>query len=80
MKNKNGFTLIEIIISLVLLVAVGLLITTNLNKTFTKFNEDEYDNFVSKVNSATNIYLDNNSRIKNELETSKAFVFITVND
>lgn len=80
MKNKNGFTLIEIIISLVLLVAVGLLIMTNLNKTFTKFNEDEYDNFVSKVNSATNIYLDNNSRIKNELETSKAFVFITVND
>lgn len=79
MKNK-GFTLVEIIISLVLLAAIGLLIATNLNKSFDKFNEDEYDQIVSRINSAVDIYVDNNPNIKNELESTKAFVYVTIKE
>lgn len=81
MKNNNkGFTIIEIISVLAILAVVGTVIVISLNRTFKKSNEDEYNNIVNKVTSAADIYVENDSNIKNELATSKGYVLIEVKD
>ena len=56
MKNKRGFTLIELIITVALLAVLAVIIILNLNSNLKKQKEQEYIVFTEKVKSATNVY------------------------
>ena len=58
--NKKGFTMVEIVISLAILVAIGLVVGVGLNKVFKKSKEDEKGSFVDRIISSTDLYLANN--------------------
>ena len=58
--NKKGFTLIEIIITVTILVSLGLVITLGINKMFDKSSEESYEAFESKIISSADLYLANN--------------------
>jgi hypothetical protein len=81
MKNKNmkmGFTLTELIVALVILVAIGLLIGVGLNRVFSTRDQESFEAFVDKVTSATDVYVSNEPSILMELHSSKGFVLITI--
>lgn len=56
MKKKNGFTLIEMVITLVLMIALGLLITNNVVGMLEKNKDKDYQDFVDKIESAACTY------------------------
>ena len=79
MKRK-GFTLVEIVISLVILVAIGLVVGVGLNKVFKNNQEDEVGSFEDKIISSTDLYLANNQSLTNELQTVKGYLLINIDD
>lgn len=80
MKTRNGFTIVEIIVSLVILVAIGLVVGLGLNKVFDKSKTDDYDTFVNKIISSADVYLTNNSTIATQLQSDRGYVLIKVAD
>ncbi|MDD4188250.1 MAG: prepilin-type N-terminal cleavage/methylation domain-containing protein [Bacilli bacterium] len=80
MKKKNGFTIVEIIVSLVILVAIGFVASVGLNKVFDKSKTDDYDTFVNKVISSADVYLTNNSLLASQLQSDRGYVVIEVTD
>ena len=52
MRNKKGFTLVEILVSIGLLALIGTVIGISLNKAFKDNNKNNYDEFVEKVKSS----------------------------
>jgi len=79
MKRK-GFTIIEIVISLVILVAIGLVVGVGLNKVFKNNEIDEAGSFQDRIISSTDLYLANNQSLTNELQTTKGYLLIKVGD
>lgn len=78
--KKNGFTLVELIVSISLLALIGISIGISLNKTFKNREKTEYETYVNKVVSSANVYLSGNSAILNSLETNKGFIIIKVKE
>jgi prepilin-type N-terminal cleavage/methylation domain-containing protein len=74
--NKKGFTLVELIISIALLSLIGISIGTTLNKSYKKSLDNEYDEFINKIESSANVYASADTSILNQLETSKGFIDI----
>ena len=79
MKRK-GFTLVEIVISLVILVAIGLVVGTGLNKVFDKNTEEDYNTLVNKIVSSADVYLSNNTSLLNQLHSDRGYLVIKVAD
>ncbi len=79
MKRK-GFTIIEVIISLVILVAIGLVMGVGLNKVFKQTTETEEKSIESKIISSADFYVANNPNIISELQDSKGYVMLSVGD
>ena len=77
--NKKGFTLIEVIVSIVLLAIIGVVIGISLNKTLKNRNEISYSEFVEKVKSSAMLYVNNTSDIINSLN-EVSFKIIKVKD
>lgn len=80
MKNKKGFTLVELLITIGLLALLGTTITISLNRTLKQQKDNNYDDFLKKVNSASNMYATNNKDILNSLYTNKGYVNIKMKD
>jgi prepilin-type N-terminal cleavage/methylation domain-containing protein len=78
--KKNGFTLIELIISIALFSLIGISIGITLNKSFKKNQNNEYDEFINKVVSSANTYASSDTNIINLLETNKGFIDIKASD
>lgn len=79
MKRK-GFTIIEIIISLVILVSIGLVVGVSLNKVFKNTEESEADSFKDQIITSADLYIANNQSKINELQTTKGYLLIPVGD
>lgn len=77
MKRK-GFTLVEIVISLVILVAIGLVVGIGLNKVFDKNVDTDYETLVNKVISSADAYLSNNQTLLNELNSERGYIVINL--
>lgn len=56
MKRKNGFTLVELIATLVLMIALGVLITSNVVGMLGHQNDEDYKNFKAKIESSACAY------------------------
>ena len=79
MKNK-GFTLVEVVISLVILVAIGLVVGVGLNKVFDKNKNEDYDTLINKIISSADAYLSGNTTLLNQLQTDRGYLIIKVAD
>lgn len=80
MKNKKGFTLIELVIAIGLLSIFAITIGISLNRTFKSQKLKEQQEFVEKIKSSANLYATNNSNIVNNLSKDKGFVTINIED
>ena len=81
MKNtRKGFTLIEILVTIILLGIVGSIIIYNVAKVQTASKEENQGKYEAAIKSAASVYADENPDAFNELHVSKAFVYIKAGD
>jgi len=78
--RRKGFTIIEIIISLVILISISLVVGVSLNKVFKNTEEAGADSFKDQIISSTDLYLANNQPLTNELQTTKGYLLIPIGD
>ena len=79
MRNKKGFTLVEILVSIGLLALLGSVIAISLNKVFKDNNIKNYNEYVEKIKSSAMLYVNNTVDIINDLNDS-SFKIITIGD
>ena len=58
MRNRKGFTLVEVLVSIGLLALIGTVIGISLNKAFKDNNKNNYDEFAAAVAKHTDITAD----------------------
>lgn len=78
--NKKGFTLVELLVTIILLGVIGAIVIYNMSNISTKTKESDYDTFIAKVKSAANVYSDTYPEAFNELYISRAYIYITLGD
>ena len=79
MRNRKGFTLVEVLVSIGLLALIGTVIGISLNKAFRDNNKNNYNEFVEKVKSTAMLYVNNTVDIINGLNNN-SFKIITIGD
>lgn len=79
-KRKKGFTLVELLVTIVLLGVIGGIVIYNMTSVSTSSKQKEYERFVAAVKSAAGVYADNNSDVFNDLYVNKAYLYITTGD
>lgn len=79
MKRK-GFTLIELIISIVLLAVIGLIVVLSMTNVENNNKEKEYKKYVAAITSAASTYGNLYPEQFQELYVNKAYLFITIED
>ena len=77
MRNKKGFSLVEILVSIGLLALLGSVIAISLNRVFKDNNIKNYDEYVEKIKSSSMLYVNNTVDIINDLNDS-SFKIITI--
>ena len=78
MKNKNGFTLIEIIICIVLIVLIGTITIISFNK---KDDNNEYVAFVDNLRLNSTVYLEVvNDPLLIEVKNPNDFIFVKLEE
>ena len=78
--NKNGFTLIEVIVSLALLSLIGVAVGISLNKIFKNQEVKNYDEYVEKVKSSAILYANNTVDIINKLNSNYSYKVVTIKE
>lgn len=58
MKEKNGFTLIELIITIGIMILMGVIIANNLTSIFNKREDENISDFAKTLEEAACIYID----------------------
>lgn len=72
MKQRNGFTLIELIATIALMVLMGIIIANNLNSLFSNREEEDVADFKELLENAACTYIDlSDPQIKAKKETCK---------
>lgn len=72
MKDKNGFTLIELIITIGLMVLVGALVANNLTSLFSRQEDASVNDFITELEEAACVYIDlSDPTIKAKKQTCK---------
>ena len=56
--NKKGFTLIELIVTIGIMILVGLVIVTNMSGILSKQNDAEYESFKKNIEDSACIYVE----------------------
>ena len=59
-RRKLGFTLVELLVTIILLGVVGAIVIYNMTIVTSTSKEAEYERFVSAVKSAASVYADEN--------------------
>lgn len=80
MFNKKGFTLIEIIISLTLIVIIGGVILFNIKTNNDKSLQDKRNKIISDVKNAANVYYSSNKEIQNKMKNNYGYYVVNVNE
>lgn len=78
-RLENGFTLIEIIISVGLLSILAVIIIVNINKNLKDQQAKEYAEFIDKIKSAANVYMAANNDFEYYFESNE-YKIIKVDD
>lgn len=78
--NKKGFTLVELLVTIVLLGVVATIIIYNMTSVSNQSKESDYKKFVAEIISAASVYADNNPEVFNDLYVNKAYLYITIKD
>lgn len=55
---KNGFTLVELIVTILIMALIGIVISTNMVGLFSNEEDKEYENFVTKIEEAACMYVE----------------------
>lgn len=70
--KKNGFTLIEILVVIVLLAAVSVTVGINMNNMFNKEKDKNYNSFIAQIEDAACVYAEtNNIKVNAVVSTSE---------
>ena len=56
--NNKGFTLIELIAAISIMIIISIVVTVNLNKTVKNKDDKRYQDFIRQVNDAACVYID----------------------
>ncbi len=78
MKKKSGFTLVELLVTIVLLGVVTTVIIFNVTNVSKNSKKTEYERFVASIKSSASVYADMNPEAFQDLYVNKAFLYITV--
>lgn len=78
--SKKGFTLVELIVTIILLGIVGAIIVYNITSVSKTSKETDYERFIAQVKSAASTYADLNADAFSDLYVNKAFIYLTVED
>ncbi len=78
--KKQGFTLVELLVTIVLLGIVAAIVIYNMTNVADNNKETEYDRYIAAIKSAADVYATNNPDAFNDLYVSKAYVYFTVGD
>lgn len=79
-STKKGFTLVELLVTIVLLGIIGGIVIYNMTNISKNTKESDYDRFIAEVKSASSVYADMYPEAFNELYVSRAYIYITLND
>ena len=79
MRNKKGFTLVEVLVSIGLLALLGSVIAISLNRVFKDNNKKHYNEYVEKIKSSAMLFVNNTVDIINDLNDN-SFKIITIGD
>lgn len=77
---KKGFTLVELLITLVLLGIIGAIVIYNMTNISRDTKENDYQRFIAEIKSAASVYADMYPEAFNELYVSRAYIYITLGD
>lgn len=80
MKKKRGFTLVELLVTIVLLGVVATIIIFNVTNVSKNSKKTDYERFVASIKSSASVYADMNPETFQDLYQNKAFVYITVGE
>ena len=64
--KKNGFTMIELIVSIGLIALIGTLVVANMGNVLSGEKDKQYEEFLNKIQNAACTYVDIDSTKKNE--------------
>lgn len=79
MKKKcKGFTLVELLVTIVLLGVIGAIVIYNMTSVSNSSKDTDYERFIAQVKSAASVYADMNQDAFNQLYVNKAFIYVTV--
>lgn len=78
--KKQGFTLVELLVTIVLLGIVAAIVIYNMANVGKDTKETDYERYIAAVKSAADVYATNNPEAFNDLYVSKAYVYLTVGD
>ena len=77
--NKKGFTIIEIIICISLLVVIGVGSFISIRVVNNKIKNDKLEKIQDRIMNAVEVYIDNNKTVKNQLYDNRNGVVIPLN-
>ena len=78
--KKQGFTLVELLVTIVLLGIVAAIVIYNMANVGKETKETDYERYIAAVKSAADVYATNNPEAFNDLYVSKAYVYLTIGD
>lgn len=79
-KDRKGFTLVELLVTIILLGLVGGIVIYNMSSVSKETKDNEYDTFIAKVKSAASVYSNIYPTAFNELYISRSYIYITLGD
>lgn len=79
-SKRKGFTLVELLVTIVLLGIIGGIVIYNMTNISKNTQDNDYDRFVAEVKSAASVYADMHPDAFNELYVSRAYIYITLGD
>lgn len=77
---EKGFTLVELLVTIVLLGVVGGVIIYNMTGLSSSSKDKEYEKYVASVQSAAATYADLHKEVTDQLYNDKAFIYIKTED
>lgn len=76
MKNKKGFTLVEMLVVLSVLVIIFLIVVPDVTSLYKKLKQNEYERFLSDIFLSTEAYVQKNIDKYPELNTNNTKIYI----
>lgn len=80
MKNKNGFTLIELVAVIALIAVVGVVIVVSITSQVKKQVQSSYEAFEETVLNSAELYIEQHRKLYPELVNVNDSIYITIED